>query len=107
MWWCQGMWYLSRESQSIKLRQPTSKNPGLCTTRSQSCQDHQKPKSHNDNSQHLRNPSTQSQNLKIQNQNQSQSTQGFYCKKRQSILKSQQLAVQQAEQVEQLKGRQE
>src|SRR5271156_5235137 len=43
------MWYLSRESPSIKLQQPTSKNPGSSTTRLQSSQNRQqKQKSNND-----------------------------------------------------------
>src|SRR2546423_7024037 len=70
MWWYQGMWYLSRESQSTKLRQPTSKSLELCTIRSQYYQDHlQKPKSHNDSYLRLRHRNTQiGNNWKNQNQ---------------------------------------
>src|SRR5271154_1257084 len=70
------MWCSSRENQSTKLQRPTSKNTGLCTTRSRCYQDRlQKPKSHNDNSQPLR------RNQK-KRKSQQQSTQGFYCNKR-------------------------
>src|ERR1700733_68737 len=94
MWWCQGMWYLSRENQSIKLQQPTSKNPGLCTIQSPFYQDHLRiSRNHASSSQHLRTPSTQ-----IQNQNRNQSTHSISCKNQQRTThKSQQPAVRQAE----------
>src|SRR5271169_4129374 len=90
MLWCQGMWYSSKESQSTKLRQSTSKNQGSCKIRSQSCQDRQqKPKSHNNSYLRLRH-----QNIQIRrSQSQRQSTQGSYCKNRRRLnLKNQQPA---------------
>src|SRR5271169_3709052 len=96
MLWCQGMWYSSKESQSIKLRQSTSKNQGSCTIRLQSCQDRQqKPKSHNKSYLRLRH-----RNIQIRkSQSQRQSTQGFYCKnRRQWNLKNQQPAERSADQ---------
>src|ERR1700733_10398787 len=96
MWWCQGMWYLSRENQSTKLQQPTSKNPGLCTIQSPFYQDHLRiSRNHDSSSQRLRHPNTRIQN---QNRNHSQSTHSISCKNQQRMNhKSQQPAVRQAE----------
>src|ERR1700733_11770006 len=94
MLWCQGMRYLSRENQSIKLQQPTSKNPGLCTIQSPFYQDHRRiSRNHDSSSQHPRTPRTQ-----IQTQNRNQSTHSISCKNQQRTNhKSQQPAVRQAE----------
>src|SRR5579859_6489529 len=75
---CQGMWCLSKGSQSTKLRQST-RNQGSSTTQLQSCQNHQqKPKSHNKSHRHLQYRNTQIQ-IQIR-KNQKRSTLKSYCK---------------------------
>src|SRR5579859_1409676 len=89
------MWCLSKESQSIKLQQPTSKNLELSTTRLQSCHTRQqKPKSHNKSHRRLWYRNTQ---IWIQiRKNQKRSTLKSYCKN--PRRRSQRLAERQADQ---------
>src|SRR5579859_609174 len=87
------MWYLSKGSQSTKLRQ-SSRKQGSSTTRLQSCQNRQqKPKSHSNNLR-LSHRNTQIQ-IQIQ-KNQKRSTLKSYCKNPRQ--KSQRPAKQQADQ---------